>query len=435
MQRHYKWITAMVLSLSVLAGCGTSSSTNNSQPAPAPAAPQPKEVTITFAQGKDTGPTTQKLLDAFAAKYPNIKVKYTELPPSTDAQHDDYVTKLSAGDTSVDVFAMDIIWPPEFGAAKWTLPLDSYFPQSEQDTFLPGPLAGNKWGGKLYSIPWYTDAGLFYYRKDILDKYGKQPPKTWDDVIALSKELVGKDGIEMGMVFQGNQYEGLVCDILEFMRGNGGDVLDANNKVIVDSPNNAAAIKFLRTMIEQKLSPAGVTTYQETESNNAFLEGKALFLRNWPYAWAAAQTAPESKIKDKVGVEAVPMGPNGKNSSATLGGWNLGINANIPADRKEAAVTFVKFMTGEEAQKIGALVGGRLPTRKALYSDADILKVNPHWKEFYNAFITASARPITPAYPKVSDAIQINVHKAITGTITPEEAVKNMQDAISKVIK
>lgn len=429
MKRFLVAALSAVLSLSILAGCGASKSTTSGV-----GTNPDKEVTITYSRGKDTTPGNAALLEAFAKKYPNIKVNYVEMPPGSDVQHDDYVTKLSAGDTSVDVFAIDIIWPPEFGAAKWSLPLDEYFSKEEREKFLPGPLAGNTWDGKLYSIPFYTDAGLFYYRKDILDKYGKKPPKTWDEVIALSKELVGKDGIEMGITFQGSQYEGLVCDILEIMRGNGGDVLDGK-KVVANSPHNIEAIKIMRTLVEQKIAPDGVTTYKEAESLRPFLEGKSLFMRNWPYAWAQAQNSPESKVKDKVGVVSVPMGPKGTKPSATLGGWNLAVNANIPADRKAAAITFVKWMASEEAQKINALSGGRLPVIKSVYEDADVVKANPHWKDFYSVFINASPRPVNPAYPKISDALQINVHKAITGAISAEEAVKNMQDAIEQIVK
>jgi len=428
MKRFAAVALAAVLVISIVSGCGGSKSTGSVGTNP------DKPVTITYARGKDTTPAHDALMEAFQKKYTNIKIKYVEMPAGSDVQHDDYVTKLSAGDTSVDVFTIDIIWPPEFGAAKWTLPLDEYFTKAEQDKFLPGPLAGNKWEGKLYSIPFYTDAGLLFYRKDILDKYGKKPPKTWDEVISLSKELVGKDGIEMGITFQGNQYEGLVCDVLEIMRGNGGDVLDGK-KVVINSANNVEAIKIMRSLVEQKIAPEGVTTYKEAESLRPFLEGKSLFMRNWPYAWAQAQNSAESKIKNKVGVVSVPIGPKGSKPSATLGGWNIAINGNIPKDRKDAAVTFAKWMTSDEAEKINALIGSRLPTRKALYEDADVLKANPHWKDFYSVFVNATPRPIYPSYPKISDAMQINVHKAITGQITAEEAVKNMQDAIAKIVK
>lgn len=431
MKRHIASAIAFVLSVSLLAGCGgktPQATTADTKPA------QVKPVTITFARPKDQTPANAKILEAFAQKYPNIKVNLLEMPGKNDTIHDDYVTKLSSGDTSIDVFSMDIVWPPEFSASKWLLPLDEYYPAAEQEKFLKGPLAGNKLNGKLYSVPWYTDAGLLYYRKDILEKNGKQPPKTWDDIVKLSKELVGKDGIDMGITFQADQFEGLVCTILELMWSNGGDVLNGD-KVVINTPNNVEAIKFARSLIEQGIAPPGVTTYKTAESLRPFLEGKSLFMRNWPYAWAEVQGSAESKVKDKVGVVALPVGPKGTKSAPSLGGWNLGVNANVPADRKEAAITFLKFAAGPEGQKINAVAGSRLPTLDSLYGDADILKVNPHWKEFYGGFVSAKPRPVTPLYPRISDAMQINVHKALTGGLSAEDAAKNMQDAIEKILK
>lgn len=436
MKHLAKLTTAAVLTASIFAGCGGAKpQTPPAGQAPAGQAPAAgKQVTITYARPKDPTQATVKHIEEFTKANPNIKINFIEMPAASGTVHDDFVTKLSAGDTSVDIFTLDIVWPPEFGAANWVLPLDEYFPAAEKEKFLAGPIQGTTYNGKLYAVPFWTDAGLFYYRKDILDAAGKQPPKTWAEVTSLSKDLVGKNGIEMGFVFQGDQYEGLVTNVLEFMRGNGGDVLQ-DSKVVVNSPNNIEAINIMKGLIDQGVSPKGVTTYKEADGLRPFLEGKALFLRSWPSVWASAQTDPSSKIKDKVGVVAVPMGPKGTAPSASLGGWNLAVNANIPADRKDAAITFIKWMTGDPGQRINALVGGKLPTLKALYQDPDVLKANPHWKDFYTVFVNAAPRPVHPAYPKISSAIQINVHKAITGVITADEAVKNMQDAIGAVIK
>ncbi|MFZ5823548.1 MAG: ABC transporter substrate-binding protein [Bacillota bacterium] len=428
---------AGVLTLSLLAGCGGGAKTPSTDTPKAPETSTPaapKEVTITFARGKDSTPATEKALEAFRAKHPNIKVNFQEMPNDSSVQRDQYATKFSAGDDSIDVIGLDIVWPPEFGAAGWVLPLDEYFTKAEQDKFLQGPLNANKYEGKLYSVPLFTAGGAFYYRKDILDKYGKQPPKNWDEIVALSKELVGKDGIEVGMVFQGAQYEGLTCNILEYMRGNGGDVFDKNGKVVVDSPNNVEAIKFMRKLIDDKVVPAGVTTYKEPDALRMFIEGKALFMRHWAPAYATIQNSPESKVKDKVGVTAVPVGPNGTAPSSTLGGWNVGINANVPKERKDAAVTFVKWMTSEEASKIFALEGAYIPIYPTLFDDKEILAKYPHWADFKNIFLNSHPRPISPLYPQVSDVIQVNMHKALSGSISAEEAAKNMQQGIQKIV-
>lgn len=391
-----------------------------------------REVTITYSHGLDATGVTKKLIAQFMAKYPEIKVNEIELPSSTDTQHDSYVTKFNAGDDSVDVMAVDIIWPPEFGAAQWVLPLNKYFSRQELDEFLPGPVNGTAYNGKQYAIPWYTDAGVLYYRKDILDEAGVQPPKTWDELVKLSQQLKGKGDTEYGFVFQGNQYEGLICDFLEYVWGNGGNVLDGK-KVVLNSPQNVEALQFMVDLVNKyNIVPPGVTTYLEEDSRRVFTEGKSVFMRNWPYAWKLANQE-GSKVKGKVGIVPMPIGPRGKEPGATLGGWNLAINKY--SRNVDAAVKFVKFWTSYDAQKFAAIEGARLPTRKAVYKDPDVLKVNPHFASFYDVFVTAKPRPVSPFYPMLSDAMQIQIHRAITGKISPQKALDNAAKTIEAIVK
>jgi multiple sugar transport system substrate-binding protein len=421
------------MSAVLLAGCGGAKP--QTPATPAPAADQSKPVTITYARVKDPTQATTQLLDAFQKANPNIKVNYLEMPAASDQVHDNFVTKLSAGDTSVDVMTLDVVWPSEFGAANWVLPLDQYFTKDELGKYLAGPLATGTYNGKQYAIPFWSDAGFLYYRKDVLDAAGLKPPTTFDELLSESKQLIGKSGIDTGIVFQADQYEGLVCDALEYMRGNGGDVLDASGNVVVNSPNNVAAINFMKSLITNKVTPEGVTTYKEADSLRPFLDGKAVFMRNWAYAWASIQNDPSSKVKDKVGVVPMPKGPQGTKPSSTLGGWDLAVNANIPKDRIQAAITFVKWMTGPEGEKINSITGGKLPTVSSVYQDADVLKANPHYTALYNVFINSNPRPVNPNYPKISDAMQINLHKALTGASSTEDALKNIQDSVSKLLK
>jgi multiple sugar transport system substrate-binding protein len=399
---------------------------------PVKPAPQ-KDISVTWSFGKDATGVNVKLAKMFEDKNPGIKINIMELPQKSDAQHNDYVTKLSSKDTSIDIMNIDIIWPPEFGASQWLEPMNDYFTKEELAKLLPGPVQGNTYNGKLYGIPFYTDAGLLYYRKDILDEAGVKPPKTIVELNNLAKTLKGKGGTEYGMVYQANQYEGLVCNVLEYFWGNGGDVLGADNKVVIDSPNNQEALKLFANMTQSDLVPKGISTYIEADSLAVFTEGKSVFMRNWPYAWANSQ-AEGSKIKGKVGIIPMPVGPSGTSSAATLGGWNLGINVNISKEKKEAAVKFVKYLASDEAQKFSAINSGRIPIVKSVFKDADVLKVNPHFEAFYDVFINAKPRPVSPIYPQISDVIQIQTHKAITGAQPVEQSLKNMQKDITDLM-
>lgn len=376
---------------------------------------------------------TGKLVEKFNETHPDIVVETQSLPANADVVHDDFVTKLASGDTSVDVMAIDIIWPAEFGAANWLEPLDSYFSQQELDALLPGAVKGGTYKDQLISVPWFSHGGVLYYRKDILEKAGKQPPKTFDELLALSKELGGKDGTEFGFVFQANQYEGLVTNWLEYIWGNGGNVLDQDGKVVVNSANNIEATQYMMDLVST-VAPKGVTTYTEPESMQVFLEGKSVFHRGWPNVWVESQKE-GSKVKDKVGIIPMPVGPQGTEPAATLGGLNLAINKNIDAKQKEAAVEFLRFMISSEAQKIGVVDGGMPPVLKASYEDPEILAAAPYMKEIYNALITAKPRPVSPNYPKISDAIQRNIHKALTGVSTAEDALNTLQKEIEEIEK
>lgn len=434
LRNSFSAVLSTILLASTLVGCtGAKDSSSEAEKSQGGNANSGKKIEIVFSHGKDATGVPTQLIEAFQKKNPNITVKELEQPAKTDAQHDDYVTKLSTGDTSIDIFAIDIIWPPEFGAADWTLPLDEYFTKEELDKFLPGPVQGNTYNGKLYGIPFYTDAGVLFYRKDILEEAGVQPPKTFDELMRLSKELQGKGGTEYGFVFQANQYEGLVCDALEYMWGNGGDVLNKKGKVIIDSKNNVEALQYMADLVKADFVPKGVTTYVEEDARTMFTEGKVVFMRNWPYAWGKSQEE-GSKVKDKVGIVPMPVGPSGTAPAATLGGWNLAVNKNVSDEKKDAAVKFVKFVTSPEGQKILAL-GGRQPILKETYKDQDVLAKNPHLDLLYNAFVNAKPRPVSPIYPQISDVMQIQIHKAITGEINPEEAVKTMQEELSELVK
>ncbi|ADH60265.1 extracellular solute-binding protein family 1 [Thermoanaerobacter mathranii subsp. mathranii str. A3] len=413
-------IVSLALIVTLIAGCGsnTSSSTSSNTSKDEP-------VTITYSAGKDSTPATQKLIEAFEKKYPNIKVKFQELPNSTDDQHNSYVTALSAGDSSIDVLAMDIIWTPEFAAADWLLPLDDKFTEEMREKFLPGPVEAVTYNGHVWAVPRFTDAGVLYYRKDIIDT----PPKTWDELIQMSKENVGKGGTKYGIVFQGNQYEGLVCDALELIGSNGGSVLEGD-KVTINTPQAVAGLQYLIDLV--KIAPPGVTTYQEEEARNVFQQGEAIFMRNWPYAWSLVN-GDDSPIKGKVGIAPIPKGKNGQAGTPVLGGWNLGINKY--SKHPEEAWKFIEFVTSEEGQKITALEGGNLPTIKSLYQDEEVLAKNPYWADFYDAFITAKPRPVSPFYPQMSDSMQINFHKALTGEITAQQAIQNIEKDLNDIIK
>jgi len=382
---------------------------------------------LTLAVGKDPTGQHQALVAEFERQNPGVKVKVLEMPESSTQQHDAYITYLAARDHSIDVYSIDIIWPAEFASAGWVIPLDGYFTEEELKDFLPGPLAGCRYRDSLYALPWFTDAGLLYYRKDMLEKLGRKPPSTWEELTMLASVLSKEEGVA-GFVWQGQQYEGLVCNFLEVLWSCGGDVFGPDGRPTLDGPEAAKAVDIMTDMLRIKASPRGVLTYKEEESRQLFTGGKAAFMRNWPYAWAIAQdSAKGSSVVGKVGVVPLPS-LDGKSSAACLGGWNLAVSRY--SKHKDLAVKLAKFLCSFESQKRFALQGGRLPTRSSVYEDPEVLTANPHYQLFHQAFLNARPRPVRPDYPKASDIMQLGLHRILAGSVSAEAGLAEIQHGL-----
>jgi trehalose/maltose transport system substrate-binding protein len=217
-------------------------------------------------------------------------------------------------------------------------------------------------------VPWFTDAGLLYYRKDLLDKYGKQPPQTWQELEATAKEVQegerGSGGGDIwGYVFQGKAYEGLTCNGLEWIRSfGGGEIVDAEGKITANNEQAAQALTWAAGTV-RTIAPEGVLNYSEEESRGVFQSGNAVFMRNWPYAWALAQ-ATDSRIKDKVGVAALPKGGENGQNAGCLGGWQLAVSKY--SDSAEAAIDLARYLASRDEQKRRAVEGAFNPTIEAL---------------------------------------------------------------------
>jgi len=376
----------------------------------------------------------EEIFRIFQDEHPDIVIEREVGPHSSTAFHDLLTQKLKNRSSDVDVFLMDVIWPPEFAAAGWAMPLDALFPESEQTSFLSGPILANTYKNKIFGVPLFIDSGILYYRKDLLEKYRQPLPRTWDDLIMTSEWIVSEEK-RAGKTIEGfsgqfKQYEGLVCDMMEFILGNGGSILDPESgKPSLTDKQAIDAVQFVRDRIIGKAAPSGVLTYQEPESLDLFIQGGAVFHRNWPYAWEVSNNPQRSRIAGKVGITTLPHF-KGYESYSALGGWQVGIS-NF-SQNKDAAWTFVRFLTSSRVQKILALEAGRAPTRKALYRDEEILRDYPHFAEMKNVFLTAYPRPRTPLYPAVSNVLQRYFSKVIS---SPDSDVEKEAHVASKELE
>jgi trehalose/maltose transport system substrate-binding protein len=363
----------------------------------------------------DQPPVWDEAIRRFEQAHPDIRVRREVGPHASNAFHDLVTQKLKNRDADLDVYFMDVVWLAEFAAAGWAEPLDRWLGPAQRAEFLEGAVHASTWRGRVFGIPAFVDAGLLYYRKDLLDKYHLPVPTTWPELEAeahavLRAEAAGPQDL-YGYSGQFMQYEGLVCDLLEFIAGNGGQLVDDEaRRATLDDPKTLEAIRWVRDHVIGALAPRSVLTYQEPESLALFLQGHALFLRNWPYAWQVVNDPAKSRVAGRVGIASLPHFPGGESSSA-LGGWLYGISSF--SRHPEAAWAFVEFMTSAEMQTYFAREASLAPTRTALYQDRDVLERNPEFARQADAFRSAVPRPVTPMYPAVSAALQRFLSTAI----------------------
>ncbi|GAB4366948.1 MAG: ABC transporter substrate-binding protein [Elainellaceae cyanobacterium] len=363
----------------------------------------------------------QIVVDRFEEQNPNIDVNLIEGPNATNLVEDLYTSSFLLGDSPYDLIAMDIVWLPKFAAAGWLVDLTDEIPESELADFLPVDLEGGRYEGRLYRLPYRTDVGMLYYRTDLLEQVGLQPPETFTDLIEASQAIQEADGADWGYVWQGRQYEGLAAMFVEVLEGAGGFWVNPETlEVGLDQPPALEAIEFLRTTIAADVSPPGVTTYQEEEARRLFQSGNAAFMRNWPYAYPIGNEE-GSEIQGVFDIKPMVHLP-GQEGGGCLGGWGLGISKTTAYP--EEAIEVVRYFASEEAQKLMALENGYLPTRRSLYSDPEILARYPYYSEMLEVLQRGVLRPPVAQYAQASDILQRYLSAALTGRTSPQEAMR-----------
>jgi trehalose/maltose transport system substrate-binding protein len=347
----------------------------------------------------DTGSGLQFLqqqIDRYQAANPQDKVTIVPMPSSTTDQFGQYKLWLAAGNSDIDVYTTDVIWAPQL--ADQFIDLTDATKDIIGDYF-PAIVESQTANGKLVALPSFTDAPALYYRKDLLEKYNKPVPKTWDELTATAKEIMDGERAAgnpdmWGFVWQGNAYEGLTCDALEWVKSSGGgQIVEPDGTISINNPDAAAAIDRAAGWVGT-ISPEGVLAYGEEESRGVWQLGNAVFMRNWPYAYGLGNGA-DSKIAGKFDVTTLPVGKEGQSSAATLGGWNLAVSKY--SKNPDAAINLVKFLSSADEQKHRAIEQSGLPTRVATYDDPDVAKAQPIIPLWKDVFQQAVPRPSGPA--------------------------------------
>jgi trehalose/maltose transport system substrate-binding protein len=361
-------------------------------------------------------------LDQAAAKRftadTGIAVQVIPKPESATENYSTYQRFFQAQSADIDVMMLDVIWPGAF--APHLLDLTEKL-GTEAKQHYPGIIENNTVDGKLVAIPWFGDFGMLYYRTDLLQKYGfSAPPTTWDELQTQAQKIMDGEKASnanfTGFVFQGNSYEGLTCDALEWVASNGGGLFVENGKATINNPQAIEILNKAKGWVGT-IAPKGVTTYQEEDARNVFQSGNAAFMRNWPYAYAAAKSPDKdgkvSVIADKFDVAPLPHGPNGQ-SSGTVGGWQLGVSKY--SKNQDAAVEFVRYLTSPEVETWRAVVGSYVPTIASVAENPDVVKAMPFLKNLASVQrVTRPSRDTGIDYNEASTAIFQGVNQILKG--------------------
>jgi trehalose/maltose transport system substrate-binding protein len=425
-----------IAAILAMAACGDKAAPAADKKADGAAAPAGSvELTISCGSVGQDAEICKKNVDEWAAKTGNNVKLYSD-PKDSSEKLALLRQQFAAGASDIDVLMVDVVWP---GMLKdHLLDLTAATAGAEKEHF-PSIVANNTIDGKLLAMPWFTDAGLLYYRKDLLEKHGEKVPTTWEELAATAKKIqdaerkLGAKDMQ-GFVFQGKATESLTCNALEWVTSyNGGTVVDNTGKITINNSQAAMALDTAASWVGT-ITPQGVLNYDEEAARGVFQKGNAVFMRNWPYAWAGSQ-APESTIKGKVGVSPLPKGGADGKNSATLGGWQLAVSKY--SKHPKEATDLIMFLSSKETQKKRAIDGAYNPTIPALYADKEILDKNPFFADLLKLFESSSvARPskqIGSKYNEASNAFWNAASSVLAGKAKGAEAVEKLEEELNKI--
>ncbi|MFE2143531.1 ABC transporter substrate-binding protein [Streptomyces sp. NPDC059456] len=374
---------------------------------------------LTLVTAGDLTDYLPPLLDDWNDAHPGERVTLVELPDSADETRAQMISELRSGRNRFDVLNIDVAWTSEFAAAGWISPLErGRFPL---DAFLRPVVDTATFDGRLYAVPYVTNAGLLYYRKDVLDREGEQPPRTWAELARQARTIAPKYGLD-GYAGQFLPYEGLTVNVTEAVQSAGGSILrDDGARVTVDSDAARTGLRFLADGVRDGWIPRAALGYKEEESRQAFQDGRLLFLRNWPYVYADAG-ASGSKVAGRFGAVPLP-GPDGPGTSV-LGGSNLAVSSH--ARHPASAADLISYLTSERVQRQVLTRGSLPPVRAALYEDPELIRAYPYLPTLRQSVLSAVPRPKSPRYDQVSLAVQAVAQDVMALRQTPEQATARL---------
>jgi multiple sugar transport system substrate-binding protein len=389
----------------------------------------PNGVTLTLAGSAvgAEGDVLSRQVARFEQLEPGIHVRVQRTPDDGNQRHQLFVQWLNARVGRPDVLQLDVIWTAEFAAAGWILPLTRWKPDVAD--FFPGVVAADRWAGTLYALPWWTDVGMLYWRTGLLP----HAPSDLSALPALLRQARVAGTVRDGLAWQGARYEGLVTVFVEFLGGFGGRIMDDSGRVVVDSPRAVAALELMAELVQEGSVPRAAMTWHEEEARLAFQSGDAVLMRNWPYAYSLMNDSTQSRIAGRFAIAPMPAAPGGT-PTATLGGQQLAINAQTA--QPDAAYRLIAYLTAPAQMLERARITGSFPPRRSLYENPALDSALPMPAASARGVLEhATPRPVTPIYSQLSDLLQIQLHRALTGQARPADALREAARQMNALVE
>lgn len=368
------------------------------------------------------------------AQETNNEVNFYQMPKTTNERLALFQQYFAAKSSEIDVIQIDVVWPGTLknhlldlnkflSSKKLSNEKKDHYKKIFENNITPN--------NQLLALPFFTDVGLLYYRKDLLKKHGFDIPKRWSDLKKISEIIIANEKEKnpklMGYVWQGKPYEGLTCNALEWIYSfGGGKIIDKNGNITINNKNAILALETAKSWLNT-ITPISVLNYDEESTRGVFQLGNAIFMRNWPYAWSLL-TNKNSSVKDKVGVTFLPRGDvNGKHTG-TLGGWALAVSKY--SKHPKTAVSLVEYLTSKKIQIERALEASYNPTRRSAYNSLKNKKSNILLEVISSILKNAVARPSIISgkdYNKVSAKFYNAIFQIISGNAEVKSSVEKLE--------
>ncbi|MBL8342871.1 MAG: ABC transporter substrate-binding protein [Rubrivivax sp.] len=390
-----------------------------------------------FSGGQQQRPDLMKrLFDDYSKRNPGVTVEIETGGATSELQRQYLSTILNAKDPAIDLYLIDIVNPAQYFGAGWLEPLNAYLGDAAaaMKPYLPVYATSNVVDGKIAAMPAFADAMFMYYRRDLLDKHKVAEPKTWDELAAAAKKIMAAEGNAnlQGLSIQGAPIEGAVCTFLLPYWSQGKDFNDAAGRMTLDKGSAATGLKQWLSLVDAGVVKKNVAEVKTGDTVNEFKAGQVIFAINWGFAFDRFKDDADSQVKGRVGVMPLPAVAGGK-SATCIGGWQWAVSAF--SKHKVEAAKLVRFMTSPEASRFLAAEGSLLPTYQGVYTDAEVVKAVPWFKDAANVVIAGKSRPMSREYGQVSDIIRTTTSAVLARTKSPEEGVGEIESRLRRVMR